>query len=79
MKVLLLGKRHAEGVGRQSGKPYSLNFVSISYADRSTEGAACDTVALNADTYDFNSLIVGKTYNFDRDSRGYVLDFSLAN
>ena len=78
MKVFVIGKEHAEGTSKKTGNPFSNTVVHVSYKKNRVEGQAVDTIWLDANSYPLDSIQVGKTYDVDRDSRGYVLDFELA-
>ena len=75
MKVIVLGKENINGTSKKTGKEYNLNMIHITYKRNGVDGQAVDTVALDANTYPIASIAVGKTYDLDRDGRGYVIAF----
>ena len=78
MKVCVIGKEHAEGTSKKSGNPFSNTVVHVSYRKNHVEGQAVEAIWLDAKSYPLGSIQVGKTYEVDRDNRGYVIDFELA-
>lgn len=78
MKVCVIGKEHAEGTSKKSGNPFSNTVVHVSYKKNRVEGQAVEAIWLDAKSYPLDSIQVGKTYDVDRDNRGYVIDFELA-
>ena len=75
MKVCVIGKEHAEGTSKKTGNPFSNTVVHVSYKRNRVEGQAVEAIWLDAKTYPLDSIQVGKTYDVDRDNRGYVIDF----
>lgn len=54
-----------------------LSSMSLSGKTR-FEGQSVDSVWLAPATYPVESVLIGKTYDIDRDSRGFVVSFDLA-
>ena len=77
MKVCVIGKEHAEGTSKKTGNPFSNTVVHVSYKRNRVEGQAVEAIWLDAKTYPLDSIQVGKTYDVDRDNRGYVIDCEL--
>ena len=78
MKVCVIGKEHAEGTSKKTGNPYSNTVVHVSHKKNRVEGQAVEAIWLDAKTFPLDAIQVGKTYDMDRDNRGYVIDFELA-
>lgn len=78
MKVMVVGKEHAGGTSRKTGKVFSNTLVHVSYKKPRVDGVAVETIWLDETAYPLDSVQVGKTYDLDRDSRGYVIGFDLA-
>lgn len=77
MKVTVVGKEHMSGTSKKSGKEYSNTIAHITYKKNGLDGLAADTVWLDDKTYPLASIQVGKTYDLDRDGRGFVIGFEL--
>lgn len=77
MKVNVIGKYNKSGTGKKSGKPYDLNFVQVTYKKNGVEGLAVEEIMLDNASYPIGGITVGKTYNLDRDSGGYVCGFEV--
>ena len=78
MKVCVIGKEHAEGISKKNGNPFSNTVVHVSYKKNRVEGQAVEAIWLDAKSFPLDAIQVGKTYDVDRDNRGYVIDFELA-
>jgi hypothetical protein len=78
MKVMVLGKEHASGTSKRTGKDFDNTVVHVSFKKNRVDGSAVDSIWLDAKSYPVEDIQVGKTYDVDRDSRGYVLSFELA-
>ena len=76
MKVRVIGKEFASGTSRKTGKDFAANIVHISFPKARVEGQAVESVWLNSIDYPLEKIAVGKDYNLDRDSRGFVIGFS---
>lgn len=77
MKVNVIGKEYVSGTSKKNGKPFEANVVHVSFKKMSVDGAAVDSIWLNPNEYPLSGIQVGKTYNVDRDSRGFLLSFDL--
>lgn len=75
MKVLVVGKEHASGKSKKTGKDFSNTVVHVSFKKNRVEGQAVDIVWLDPASYPLESIKVGGTYDVDRDSRGFVIGF----
>lgn len=78
MKVTVIGKEHIEGTGKKSGKPFNLNVVHFNAKKNGVEGVAAETAMLDAKAYPITEIQVGKAYNLEYDSRGFVACFDPA-
>ena len=78
MKAVVLGKEYASGTAKKTGKPFAATVVHVSFKKNKVEGQAVDSVWLDPVSYPVESILVGKTYDIDRDSRGFVVGFDLA-
>ncbi|NLW46313.1 MAG: hypothetical protein GXY86_03100 [Firmicutes bacterium] len=78
MKVVVIGKEHVSGKSRKTGNPFDSNIVHVSYKKNGVTGEACESIWLSPDSYPLSSIEVGKQYNLDRDSRGFVCGFDKA-
>lgn len=78
MKVVVLGKEYASGTSRKTGKPFAATVVHVAYKKARVDGQTVESIWLDPTENPVDSILVGKAYNVDRDSRGFVLDFSIA-
>lgn len=78
MKVTVVGKEHASGTSKKTGKPFSNTVVHVNFKKNRVDGQAVDTVWLDDVSYPLESIQVGKIYEVDRDGRGFVIGFELA-
>ena len=78
MKVVVVGKEHLSGVSRKTGKEFNSNLVHVSYVKNGVNGSAVETVWLDPVSFSLDSIQVGKTYDLDRDSRGFIVGFKIA-
>lgn len=78
MKVVVIGKEYVIGTSRKNGKPFEANVVHVSFKKMGVDGQAVDSIWLNPNDYPLTGIQVGKTYEVDRDSRGFLLSFDLA-
>lgn len=78
MKVTLLGAKHVQGVSRKTGKPFSNTVANVSYPKDNVKGLEIESIWLDETKYPVDGFALGKSYSLDRDSRGYVIDFTLA-
>lgn len=77
MKVTIVGKEHVSGTGRKSGKAFDNTIAHVTYKKNGVEGQNVESIWLDAKTYPASDIQIGKVYNVDRDSRGYVCAFEL--
>ena len=75
MKIKVIGKR--EGVSKKSGKPY----VQVSYLEKMNggEGQVGNNLWLDPKDYDAKTVVVGKEYNAEFNSGGFLVSFAPAN
>ena len=78
MKVVVIGKEYVSGTSKKTGKPFEANLAYVSYKKMGVEGQAVEAIFLDPNTYPLGAIQVGKTYNVDRDSRGFLVSFDLA-
>jgi len=78
MKVNVLGKEYVHGTSHKTGKDFAANVVHISHKKNGVEGVCVESVWLDSDGYPLSDIRVGSVYDLDRDSRGFVIDFTLA-
>lgn len=79
MKVKIIGKTNLSGTSKKTGKDYNINMVYVTHKANGVEGESCEEIALQANSYPFRDIIIGKVYDVDRDSRGYVVAFEPTN
>ena len=77
MKVTVVGKEYVSGVSKKTGKEFSANVAHVTHKKMGVEGCVVDSIWLDPDQYPLSGIAVGKTYNVDRDSRGFLVDFTL--
>ena len=75
MKINVVGKEHAEGTSKKTGKAYSLNIVYYTAVKTGVNGMIAERAALSAADFGFDTIQVGKAYNLEYDNRGFVSDF----
>ena len=78
MKVMVIGKEYVSGTSKKTGKPFEANLAHVSYKKMGVEGQAVEAIFLDPNTYPLNTIQVGKTYNVDRDGRGFLVSFDPA-
>ncbi len=74
MKIKVIGKR--QGTSRKSGKRY----LQVTYLDRMIggEGEAGDSLFLDPEEYNYQSVIIGKMYEVEFTRNGYLVSFKPA-
>lgn len=77
MKVSVVGKEHVSGISKKTGKPFDNNLAHISYSKAGVTGAATEVLWLDVADFPLDSIHVGRTYDLDRDNRGYMINFKL--
>lgn len=75
MKVLVLGKEHVSGTSKKTCKAFDANVVHIAYKKSGVEGQMVESVWLDPSFIALAHIDVGKTYDLDRDGRGFVCGF----
>jgi len=78
MKATVLGKEHASGTSKKTGKDFAATAVHVSHKKNGVDGLSVDSIWLDPVSYPLSDIIVGKVYDADRDGRGYILGFELA-
>lgn len=78
MKVVVIGKEYVSGTSRKNGNFFEANVVHVAFKKMGVEGQSVDSIWLNPNDYPLNGIQIGKTYDVDRDSRGFLLSFDLA-
>lgn len=78
MKVTVLGKEFVSGTSKKTGKDFASNVVHIAYKKNRVDGQAVEAVWIDPVTYPLADIQVGKIYDLDRDSRGFLAGFELA-
>ena len=75
MKVRVVGKESVSGTSKKTGKAFAATIVHLSFKKARCEGSAVESVWLDPADCPVADIVVGKDYNLDRDSRGYVIGF----
>ena len=78
MKAMVIGKEYVSGHSKKTNKDFAANVVHVTYKKNKTEGQAVDTIWLDPTNYPITEIQLGKVYEIDRDSRGFIVDFTLA-
>lgn len=78
MKVSVIGKEYVSGKSRKTGKDFAANVVHVCYKKNGVDGLAVDGIWLDPMSYPLSDIQVGKVYDLDRDGRGYVCGFEIA-
>lgn len=78
MKVTVVGKEFVSGTSRKSGKEFAANVAHVTHKKTGVEGLVVDSIWLDPEEYPLSGIAVGKVYEVDRDSRGFIVDFILA-
>ena len=78
MKATVIGKEYVSGHSKKTNKDFEANVVYVTHKKNKTEGQAVDTIWLDPATYPLAGIQLGKVYDIDRDSRGFIVDFVLA-
>ena len=78
MKVMVIGKESASGTSRKTGKAFAATIAHVSFEKARCEGKAVESVWLDPVEHPAETIAVGKVYNLDRDSRGFVIGFTPA-
>jgi len=76
MKVNVVGKEYVHGTSKKTGKEFEGNVVHCTHRKQGCEGLVAESIWLNPDDYPLSGIEVGKTYEVDRDQRGYIVEFS---
>lgn len=77
MKVSVIGKFRKKGVSRKTGELYDICNVYVTHPLKGAEGLVSERVSLNPELYDYDGIQIGKSYNLDYDSNGFMMDFSI--
>mgnify|MGYP000855905866 CR=1 FL=1 len=77
MKVTVTGKEYVSGTTKKTGKDFAANVVHVTHKKNGVEGYATDAIWLDPKSYPLADIQVGKVYDVDRDSRGFIVDFEL--
>jgi hypothetical protein len=75
MKVTVIGKTHLSGNSKKTGKPYDSTVAHVTCKKNGVDGLAAESIWLDAKTYPLEAIAIGKTYDCDRDSSGYIIAF----
>lgn len=78
MKVVVIGKEYVSGTSRKTGKPFEANVAHVAFKKMGVDGQSVDSIWLDPATYPLSGIAVGKTYEVDRDARGFLLSFEQA-
>jgi len=76
MKVTVVGKERLQGVSKKTGKEYNATLVHITYKKQFCDGLAAETVYVDQSFAPYESFNLSKTYDLERDGRGYMISFS---
>lgn len=63
MKVTVVGKEHASGKSRKTGKEFDSNIVHVTNKKNGTDGLTVDSIWLDPAAYPLRSIEVGAEYN----------------
>lgn len=78
MKIKIIGKRHATGTAKATGKPF--DFLEFHYNGRdrygSVDGLVGKKFTANPGVVDFASIQVGGEYNVEFDEAGGVVSMT---
>ena len=77
MKVTVIGKFRKQGVSRKTGEVYDICNAYVTHPLRGAEGLVSEKLFLSPEQFDVDGIQIGKAYNLDYDSNGFVMDFSL--
>lgn len=78
MKVTVVGKEHLSGKSRKTGKDFDSNIAHVTYKKNGVDGQTVESIWLDPASYSLSDIQVGKTYDVDRDGRGFICGFTLA-
>ena len=76
MKIKVLGKEHKEGKSKKTGNEYSFNVIYYNTPRNGVEGVAADSTIIDPQICPLRDIVIGKDYNLDFDSRGYLVAFA---
>ena len=79
MKATVIGKEFVSGYSKKTGRDFASNVVYVTHKKNGIEGQAVDSIWLDPDSYPIKDIQLGKLYDIDRDSRGFIVDFIIAN
>lgn len=79
MKITVVGKSHAKGTSKKTGKPY--DFVELHYLgkDRNVDGQAAKRLTLDPTQIPYNDIRIGADYIVEFDDRGRCVDIAPAD
>lgn len=75
MKVNVVGKEQMKGVSKKTGNEYNGSLVHIAFKKARCAGTAVESLFVDHGLAEYEAINVGKTYDLDRDGRGYILAF----
>jgi len=78
MKAMVIGKEFVSGHSKKTDRDFAANVVYVTHKKNGVDGQAVDSIWLDPASYPFKDIQVGKVYDLDRDSRGFIVDFVLA-
>ena len=77
MKATVMGKEFVSGTSKKTGKDFAANVVHVAHKKNGVEGSAVDAIWLDPKSYPLTDIQIGKIYDVDRDSRGFIVGFEL--
>lgn len=76
MKVMVVGKEIVSGVSKKTEQPYKATIVHCTYKKGRVEGLVAENLWVDQSLIDPKDIFVGTEYEVDRDSRGFLMNFS---
>lgn len=79
MKMKVIGKEQMRGTSKKTGKAYDASNVHVEYKSPRVAGMAVERLWVDASLVWYDEIVVGGTYDVERDSNGYLLCFEKVN
>lgn len=77
MKATVMGKEFVSGTSKKTGKDFAANVVHLAHKKNGVEASAVDAIWLDPKSYPLPDIQIGKIYDIDRDSHGFIVGFEL--
>lgn len=73
MKVNVVGKEKMKGVSKKTGREFDGTLLHYLYKKARCDGQCCESVFVDDMLLPYGAINIGKVYDLDHDSRGYLV------